>query len=51
MLTVYGYYVSKNWAYWGVPWPSSGRYNRATYHYYVDNGCFFWTHSLYGIGA
>ncbi|WP_109033420.1 papain-like cysteine protease family protein [Streptomyces rubrogriseus] len=51
MLTVYGYDVSKNWVYWGDPWPSSNRYNWATYGYYVNNGSFFWTHSLYGIGA
>lgn len=51
MLTVYGYDVSKNWVYWGDPWPSSGRYHWATYNYYVDNGSFFWTHSLYGLGA
>ncbi|MFC8084892.1 papain-like cysteine protease family protein [Streptomyces sp. NPDC057340] len=51
MLTVYGYDVSKNWVYWGDPWPSSNRYNWATYSYYVNNGSFFWTHSLYGIGA
>ncbi|WP_108989582.1 papain-like cysteine protease family protein [Streptomyces coelicoflavus] len=51
MLTVYGYDVSRNWVYWGDPWPSSNRYNWATYSYYVNNGSFFWTHSLYGIGA
>ncbi|MFE0414584.1 papain-like cysteine protease family protein [Streptomyces tendae] len=51
MLTVYGYDVSRNWVYWGDPWPSSNRYNWATYGYYVNNGSFFWTHSLYGIGA
>ncbi|MFW6692262.1 papain-like cysteine protease family protein [Streptomyces sp. MAR4 CNX-425] len=51
MLTVYGYDVSRDWVYWGDPWPSSDRYNWATYRYYVNNGSFFWTHSLYGIGA
>ncbi|MGV9591562.1 papain-like cysteine protease family protein [Streptomyces tendae] len=51
MLTVYGYDVSRNWVYWGDPWPSSNRYNWAAYSYYVNNGSFFWTHSLYGIGA
>ncbi|MEU4980824.1 papain-like cysteine protease family protein [Streptomyces sp. NPDC021969] len=51
MLTVYGYDVSENWVYWGDPWPSSNRYNWASYSYYVNNGSFFWTHSLYGIGA
>ncbi|MEV6123314.1 papain-like cysteine protease family protein [Streptomyces sp. NPDC052077] len=51
MLTVYGYDVTNNWVYWGDPWPSSNRYNWASYSYYVNNGSFFWTHSLYGIGA
>lgn len=51
MLLVYGYDKSQSWVYWGDPWPSDNRYNWATYDYYVRNGSFSWTHSLYGIGA
>ncbi|MCG6499409.1 papain-like cysteine protease family protein [Kitasatospora sp. A2-31] len=51
MHVVYGYDTSNNWVYWGDPWPSNYRYNWADYNYYVSNGTFSWTHSLYRIGA
>lgn len=51
MQLIYGYDVSSNWVYWGDPWPSNSRYNWADYAYYVSNGSFSWTHSLYRIGA
>ncbi|MFB7665189.1 papain-like cysteine protease family protein [Kitasatospora sp. NPDC056138] len=51
MHVLYGYDTSSNWVYWGDPWPSNYRYNWADYTYYVDNGSFSWTHSLYRIGA
>ncbi|WP_026360836.1 papain-like cysteine protease family protein [Amycolatopsis nigrescens] len=49
MHVLYGYDTSKNWVYWGDPWPSSDRYNWATYSYYTSNGSFTWTHTLTGI--
>lgn len=51
MHVVYGYDTGSNWVYWGDPWPSNTRYNWADYDYYVSNGTFSWTHSLYRIGA
>ncbi|WP_371479775.1 papain-like cysteine protease family protein [Kitasatospora sp. NBC_00315] len=51
MHVLYGYDTSSNWVYWGDPWPSDYRYNWADYSYYVSNGSFSWTHSLYRIGA
>ena len=51
MMVIYGYDKSQNWVYWGNPWPSSARYNWGTWSYYVSNNSFFWTHSLYRIGA
>ncbi|MFJ1709013.1 papain-like cysteine protease family protein [Kitasatospora sp. NPDC088346] len=51
MQLIYGYDTANNWVYWGDPWPSSARYNWADYWYYVSNGSFSWTHSLYRIGA
>jgi hypothetical protein len=51
MEVLYGYDQSQSWVYWGNPWPSSSRYNWATYSYYVSNSSFSWTHSLDYIGA
>ena len=51
MEVLYGYDQSQNWVYWGNPWPSSYRYNWASYDYYVSNGSWSWTHSLDYIGA
>ncbi|MFE2109558.1 papain-like cysteine protease family protein [Kitasatospora sp. NPDC059463] len=51
MHVLYGYDTTSNWVYWGDPWPSNYRYNWADYNYYVSNGTFSWTHSLYRIGA
>ncbi|MER5351084.1 papain-like cysteine protease family protein [Kitasatospora sp. NPDC002551] len=51
MHVLYGYDTGSNWVYWGDPWPSNYRYNWADYNYYVSNGTFSWTHSLYRIGA
>lgn len=51
MEVIYGYDTANNWVYWGDPWPSDYRYNWADYNYYVSNNSFFWTHSLYRIGA
>ncbi|SFF18077.1 Papain-like cysteine protease AvrRpt2 [Actinacidiphila alni] len=51
MEVIYGYDTANNWVYWGDPWPSDYRYNWADYSYYVSNGSFSWTHSLYRIGA
>ncbi|MER6396570.1 papain-like cysteine protease family protein [Kitasatospora sp. NPDC001603] len=51
MHVVYGYDTGSNWVYWGDPWPSNTRYNWADFTYYVSNGTFSWTHSLYRIGA
>lgn len=51
MMVIYGYDKSQSWVYWGNPWPSSTRYNWGTWSYYVSNSSFFWTHSLYRIGA
>ncbi|MFC8449642.1 papain-like cysteine protease family protein [Kitasatospora sp. NPDC057223] len=51
MHVLYGYDTAANWVYWGDPWPSNYRYNWADYSYYVSNGSFSWTHSLYRIGA
>ncbi|RKE20898.1 papain-like cysteine protease family protein [Streptomyces sp. TLI_171] len=51
MNVLYGYDVGNNWLYWGDPWPSDYRYNWGDYTYYVSNGSFSWTHSLYRIGA
>lgn len=50
MEVLYGYDKSNSWVYWGDPWPSDSRYNWATWSYYVSNGSFEWTHSLYQIG-
>ncbi|MET9618646.1 papain-like cysteine protease family protein [Kitasatospora indigofera] len=51
MHVLYGFDTASNWVYWGDPWPSNTRYNWADYSYYVSNGSFSWTHSLYRIGA
>ncbi|GAA2430073.1 MULTISPECIES: papain-like cysteine protease family protein [Streptomyces] len=51
MHVVYGYDDADGWVYWGDPWPSSSRYNWASHAWYVDNGSFSWTHSLYRTGA
>ncbi|MFD7987439.1 papain-like cysteine protease family protein [Kitasatospora indigofera] len=51
MHVLYGFDTASNWVYWGDPWPSNNRYNWADYSYYVSNGSFSWTHSLYRIGA
>ncbi|MBM7172394.1 C39 family peptidase [Streptomyces sp. G44] len=51
MHVLYGYDDANSWVYWGDPWPSSDRYNWASHAWYVDNGTFSWTHSLYRIGA
>ncbi|MDI3387376.1 papain-like cysteine protease family protein [Streptomyces sp. B-S-A8] len=51
MHVVYGYDDTNSWVYWGDPWPSSDRYNWASHAWYVNNGTFSWTHSLYRIGA
>ncbi|MER5812472.1 papain-like cysteine protease family protein [Streptomyces sp. NPDC002033] len=51
MHVLYGYDTANSWVYWGDPWPSSDRYNWASHAWYVDNGTFSWTHSLYRIGA
>ncbi len=51
MNVLYGYDSGNNWLYWGDPWPSNYRYNWGDYNYYVSNGSFSWTHSLYRIGA
>ncbi|MGW1429044.1 papain-like cysteine protease family protein [Streptomyces sp. NPDC002431] len=51
MHVLYGYDDSGSWVYWGDPWPSSNRYNWASHAWYVSNGEFSWTHSLYRIGA
>ncbi|MFI9718861.1 papain-like cysteine protease family protein [Streptomyces sp. NPDC052396] len=50
MHVIYGYDRSKGAVYFGDPWPSSRRYNRANYDWYVNNSQFAWTHSLYQIG-
>ncbi|MEV6576273.1 papain-like cysteine protease family protein [Streptomyces sp. NPDC051577] len=50
MHVVYGYDEAKQWVYWGDPWPSYTRYNWGSHDYYLDNGAFRWTHSLYEIG-
>ncbi|MFF0436636.1 papain-like cysteine protease family protein [Streptomyces sp. NPDC004327] len=51
MHVLYGYDDANSWVYWGDPWPSSDRYNWASHAWYVNNGSFSWTHSLYRIGA
>ncbi|MDN3295330.1 papain-like cysteine protease family protein [Streptomyces ficellus] len=51
MHVIYGYDDANSWVYWGDPWPSSDRYNWASHAWYVNNGSFSWTHSLYRIGA
>ncbi|MGW0117299.1 papain-like cysteine protease family protein [Streptomyces sp. NPDC003327] len=51
MHVLYGYDDAEGWVYWGDPWPSSNRYNWASHAWYVNNGSFSWTHSLYRIGA
>ncbi|MEU3402206.1 papain-like cysteine protease family protein [Streptomyces filamentosus] len=51
MHVLYGYDDANGWVYWGDPWPSSNRYNWASHAWYVNNGSFSWTHSLYRIGA
>ncbi|MDI3421378.1 papain-like cysteine protease family protein [Streptomyces luteolus] len=51
MHVLYGYDDANSWVYWGDPWPSSDRYNWASHDWYVNNGTFSWTHSLYRIGA
>ncbi|MFE9781531.1 papain-like cysteine protease family protein [Streptomyces sp. NPDC005775] len=51
MHVLYGYDDANSWVYWGDPWPSSNRYNWASHAWYVNNGEFSWTHSLYRIGA
>ncbi|MGA4842672.1 papain-like cysteine protease family protein [Streptomyces sp. G45] len=51
MHVIYGYDTANSWVYWGDPWPSSDRYNWASHSWYVNNGTFSWTHSLYRIGA
>ncbi|MEU2723225.1 papain-like cysteine protease family protein [Streptomyces smyrnaeus] len=51
MHVLYGYDTSRNWVYWGDPWPSNSRYNWASHNWYIDNNEFSWTHSLYRIGA
>ncbi|MFF8602765.1 papain-like cysteine protease family protein [Streptomyces sp. NPDC015232] len=51
MHVLYGYDDANGWVYWGDPWPSSDRYNWASHAWYVNNGSFSWTHSLYRIGA
>ncbi|MGI5346765.1 papain-like cysteine protease family protein [Streptomyces sp. CA-250714] len=51
MHVLYGYDTSRNWVYWGDPWPSNTRYNWASHSWYIDNNEFSWTHSLYRIGA
>jgi hypothetical protein len=51
MMVLYGYDVSRDWLYWGDPWPSDNRYNYGDFDWYVSNSSFYWTHSLYGIGA
>ncbi|MFJ3094646.1 papain-like cysteine protease family protein [Streptomyces hydrogenans] len=51
MHVLYGYDDANSWVYWGDPWPSSNRYNWASHAWYVNNGSFSWTHSLYRIGA
>ncbi|WP_436493764.1 papain-like cysteine protease family protein [Actinokineospora sp. HUAS TT18] len=51
MHVLYGYDSAKSWVYWGDPWPSSYRYNWATYNYYVNNSSFAWTHTLTGISG
>ncbi|MEU5162843.1 papain-like cysteine protease family protein [Streptomyces sp. NPDC020875] len=51
MHVIYGYDTANNWVYWADPWPSSSRYNWASHAWYVNNGSFSWTHSLYRIGA
>ncbi|WP_051732329.1 papain-like cysteine protease family protein [Kitasatospora phosalacinea] len=51
MNVLYGYDANSDWVYWGDPWPSNYRYNWGDYDYYVSNGSFSWTHSLYRIGA
>ncbi|MFD7581859.1 papain-like cysteine protease family protein [Kitasatospora sp. NPDC059817] len=49
---IYGYDQSNKSIYWGDPWPSSNRYNLASYSYYAGyNGQFNWNDSLYRIGA
>ncbi|MGP3691484.1 papain-like cysteine protease family protein [Streptomyces sp. IBSNAI002] len=50
MHVIYGYDADKDWMYWGDPWPSYTRYNWGSHDYYLDNGTFRWTHSLYEIG-
>ncbi|WP_043263851.1 papain-like cysteine protease family protein [Streptomyces sp. CT34] len=51
MHVLYGYDTSRNWLYWGDPWPSNNRYNWGDFDYYVNGSSFSWTHSLYRIGA
>jgi|GEM_PF-2829014 len=51
MMVLYGYDTSQDWLYWGDPWPSDNRYNYGDYDWYISNSSFFWTHSLYRIGA
>ena len=51
MHVLYGYDDANSLVYWGDPWPSSNRYNWASHAWYVNNSEFFWTHSLYRIGA
>ncbi|MCX2183054.1 hypothetical protein KV205_21335 [Streptomyces sp. SKN60] len=51
MHVLYGYDDANGWVYWGDPWPTSDRYNWASHAWYVNNGSFSWTHSLYRIGA
>ncbi|KUJ68825.1 hypothetical protein ACZ90_15615 [Streptomyces albus subsp. albus] len=51
MHLLYGYDTANSWVYWGDPWPDNYRYNWASHAWYVNNGEFSWTHSLYRIGA
>lgn len=51
MHLLYGYDTASSWVYWGDPWPDNYRYNWASHDWYVRNGEFSWTHSLYRIGA
>ncbi|MGI5483374.1 papain-like cysteine protease family protein [Streptomyces lavendofoliae] len=51
MHVIHGYDDANGWVYWGDPWPSSDRYNWASHAWYVDNGSFSWTHSLYRTGT
>jgi hypothetical protein len=51
MMDIIGYDSSDSSIEYYNPWKSDPRYNTSTYNWYRSNSQFFWTHSLYRIGA